>query len=133
MNSKGQTLVLFVLILPLLFIILIMLINYATISLEKQKIDNNVKQTIEYGLNLKLDEKVVEDGVLTNSEIENKLSYLLSKNITYDDLNIDVSDNRIFIMVSKSINGFLSSIFNGRINISYNGEIIDDKFVIERR
>ena len=75
-NENGQTLVLFILILPIIIIILSLLINYAVLSAKKIELENNIKSALEYGLNLKINSED-ETKVLTNNEIKNKLEYLL--------------------------------------------------------
>ena len=43
MNNKGQTLILFVLLIPLIFITLLIVIEFSKIYLDKQKTINIVK------------------------------------------------------------------------------------------
>ena len=82
-NDKGQTLVLFILFLPIISILIIMIINYGNLNMNKSKIENNIKYAIEYGLNLKLNNN---SEILTDKEIENKVRYILIQNIDYDIL-----------------------------------------------
>ena len=133
-NENGQTLVLFILILPIIIIILSLLINYAVLSAKKIELENNIKSALEYGLNLKINSED-ETKVLTNNEIKNKLEYLLKQNIEYDKLNITVNETNITINLTKKIDSFLNIIpsINNKLNISYYGEIIDKKIRVERR
>ena len=132
LNNKGQTLVLFVLLLPIILIILTNVINYGKLSFEKQKIENNIKSALEYGLKLKVEKISIEDGLLSNDEIKNKLDYLIKQNIEVDYLRIEVDDNSIFIKIEKN-NKILFNLFSNKINISYFGKIENDKYLIERR
>lgn len=133
-NENGQTLVLFILILPIIIIILSLLINYAILSSKKIELENNIKSALEYGLNLKINSED-ETKALTNNEIKNKLEYLLKQNIEYDKLNITVNETNITINLTKKIDSFLNLIpsINNKLNISYYGEIIDKKIRVERR
>ena len=70
MNNKGQSLVIFVLILPLILALMGICIDIGIINSEKRKIENNVKSTITYGLNN------IED-----KNINNKMRKLLVKYI----------------------------------------------------
>ena len=133
-NENGQTLVLFILILPIIILILSLLINYAVLSSKKIELENNIKSALEYGLNLKINSED-ETKVLTNNEIKNKLEYLLKQNIEYDKLNITVNETNITINLTKKIDSFLNIIpsINNKLNISYYGEIMDKKIRVERR
>lgn len=133
-NENGQTLVLFVLILPIIIIILSLLINYAILSSKKIELENNVKSTLEYGLRLKINNKS-ETNALTNLEIKNKMEYLLKQNTKYDKLNIIVNEANITINLSKKIDSLLSiiPIASNELNINYYGEINNQKIRIERR
>ena len=47
MNNKGQTLVLFVLLLPLLTLVLGLVINYGTIIISKKNVDMTIKSILK--------------------------------------------------------------------------------------
>lgn len=132
-NNKGQTLVLFLLLLPIILIILVSVINYGMLSFEKQKLENNIKYAIEYGLSLKQNETVVENGILTNDEIKNKIEYLLKQNISYDKLEIDVNDYSVSIFLEKKNNELLNIISNNKFEFDYYGTIVNNQIVIKGR
>lgn len=132
-NNKGQTLVLFLLLLPIILIILVSVINYGMLSFEKQKLENNIKYAIEYGLKLKQNETIVEDGILTNDEIKNKIEYLLKQNISYDKLEIDVNDYSVSIFLEKKNNELLNIISNNKFEFDYYGTIVNNQIVIKGR
>ena len=69
-DNKGQVLVLFIIFIPVLFIILGMIINLGYLSLEKKIINNSIKNTLKYYLD-NLDDTSVYD----------KSYELLSKNV----------------------------------------------------
>ncbi|MEG2993274.1 MAG: pilus assembly protein, partial [Bacilli bacterium] len=89
MNNKGQVLVLFVLILPLLISLMCIVVSFGNQYLVKRNVDNNIKQAIKYGL------KHLDD-----ENVKSKMSYLLKENITdIDSLYIDVSNNKITVSI----------------------------------
>lgn len=134
-NNRGQTLILFIFILPIIISLILLLINYSFFSNEKLKITNNVKMAIEYGLKLKLENSVVEDGYLSNTEIKNKIEYLLKQNITYDTLDITVNDTNIMINVTKKFDNIMKilNFLPTDIELKFYGIINNGQIMIERR
>lgn len=134
-NNRGQTLILFIFILPIIISLILLLINYSFFSNEKLKITNNVKMAIEYGLKLKLENSVVEDGYLSNTEIKNKIEYLLKQNITYDTLDITVNDTNIMINVTKKFDNIMKilNLLPTDIELKFYGIINNGQIMIERR
>ena len=51
MNSNGQTLVLFVVIMPILSIMFIFLFQLGSINLDKKKVTDTIKEALNYGVN----------------------------------------------------------------------------------
>lgn len=131
MKNKGQTLVLFILILPIISILILLIINYGILNINKSKLENNIKYAIEYGLNLKLES--IKNS-LTDTEIENKVRYILTQNIDYDTLDVKVASNNIFVSVSTR-NNLLTNIlnFDDKLSLSFYGIIKNNKIEIERR
>jgi len=120
MNNKGQTLVIFVIILPILLIMLTLVIDLGFLYIEKRNIDSIVYDSVEYYL----------DNV-TDIDIENKTKDLLDKNIDDIDININETDEYIEINVSKTRKSLYSIISNNTdINITYKG-IKEDKKIIK--
>ena len=131
MKNKGQTLVLFILILPIISILILLIINYGILNINKSNLENNIKYAIEYGLNLKLES--IKNS-LTDTEIENKVRYILTQNIDYDTLEVKVASNNIFVSVSTR-NNLLTNIlnFDDKLSLSFYGIIKNNKIEIERR
>lgn len=131
-NNHGQTLILFIFILPIVVSLVLLLINYSILSSEKIKLENNLKSAIEYGLNLKLNNTAID---LTNDEIKNKLDYLLKQNITYDTLDITVNDKSIMIALTKKNASFtkIFAFFPNNIELKFYGTINNGQIKIERR
>lgn len=115
MNNKGQTLVLFVLLLPLLIIILSMVINYGMISLEKKKIDDSLNDIVLYGIENK-----------DKEELEKELNRLIVLNI--EDIyskEIKITENEIEISLEKELNG-LFNVETNKQNYTYKVKCIGD-------
>lgn len=131
-NNRGQTLVLFILILPIILSLLLLLINYGILSYEKLKLSNNIKQAIEYGLNLKMTNDLNSADYLTNDEIKKRVETLLKENITYDSIDIMVNDMSIRITLKKKKVGIINvlNIFDNQINLNYYGSITSGKIKI---
>ena len=125
LNNKGQSLILFIVILPILLLILVLVIDVGRIIVLKQELDNINKIVLDYGLdNLDMDnlnDKIIELVKLNNNEI--------------DDININLELDKLYIELNMDTGGMLSglvdiSIFD--IKSSYVGYIKDDKKIIER-
>lgn len=129
MNNKGQTLVLFVFLIPIVLIIFIFIISYGTISYEENKIKNNINYSIKYSLELKKKNKVVEDENLTNNDLKSRIEYIINKNISdYNFLNVFVNDDFIKVEISKNIKSNNENI--NSFNYCAKGYILDDKVKI---
>ena len=89
MNNKGQALVTFILVLPIILIIISLVIDYGVLSIDKRKISNNIKSSIEYGLTNIKDDNIAKD---TEEIIYKNLDKKKIKNIL-----INVNDNSILI------------------------------------
>ena len=121
MNKKGQVLVAFVSFLPILFLLGILIIETGSLYVEKRKINNSVKDAIEYGLN-----HIEDENTLVKLQDLLKLN---NKNI--DNLNINITYPKIEVKLEKS----KKSIFFGKkykIVSFYKGYIDKNKNVIER-
>lgn len=119
-DNKGQVLVLFIIAIPMLFIILGMIINLGYLLLEKKIISNNVKDTLKYYLD-NLDDTSVYD----------KSYELLSKNVKDSNIEIVDSPTKVEITVKKTIKDKYSLNNNKQnIVIVYNG-YKDDKRIVK--
>lgn len=123
LNNKGQTLVMFIILLPILLMVFAIIIDLGLLGIEKRKIENEVKSTITYGLKNK-EEK----------DLEIKLKNLLVKNIDYlEDKNISIKimNNYISITVNKKYKPVFNIIKNNYdITVTYKGNISNNKISI---
>lgn len=132
-NNHGQTLVLFILILPVILSLLLLLINYGILSYEKLKLSNNIEAAIEYGLNLKITNDINSTDYLDNDKVKERVENLIKKNITYDELDVIVNDTNIRVILTKKKIGFnILNIFDNQIDLNYYGSISSGKIEIRR-
>ena len=111
MNNKGQTLVIFVIVLPILLIMLTLIVDLGFLYIEKRNIDNNVYSSLKYYLEN-----------INDNDIKGKVRKLLNKNIKELDINIDETNEYVEISVSKKHKSLYSIItHNTTIDISYKG------------
>ena len=125
LNNKGQTLILFVLMIPVLLFVMILVIDMGNLMVEKQKLNNINYIMIDYGL-----------SNLTKEDLEEYIyNYLKLNDEKIDKIKVTKTDNDITINLGKKESSMLGHILNLKeveIISSYKGSIIDDKKVIER-
>lgn len=122
MKNRGQALILFILLLPLLLLILTIILNIGLTSIEIKKTDNKIKQIIEDSLNNDLDESQINQLIMTN------LDNIISKNII-------IQNNTLEIKIIRKIEVLYPSIINYNIEnyeVTYKG-IKEDKIKIVRK
>ena len=108
MNNKGQSLVAFVLLLPVFLLFVIALIDLGNIQITKYKYQNEVKDTVRYGINHFEDEN-----------LEAKLTKLLDENLD-GEKSILIGEDNIKINVKKEIKTTIKN-KTYDINITYIG------------
>ena len=119
MNNKGQTLVVFVLFLPVLVIVITMIINKSNMYYDKRNMENIAKEAINYGLNN------IED-----ENIEDKIKIFISKNIECEK-EIKIEDGEIKVTLIKENKTIKKILGYGNIKIKYKGKIEDNKKKVE--
>ena len=122
MDSKGQTLVIFVLILPILLLLFALIWEVGNLGLTTNKYETEIKDTIEYGLN-HLDDENLEE-VLTN---------LLKANLE-GNINVEINNQVIKVNVKQKYDALFNNLLNNRfdIDLTYNGYIENNKFIIQK-
>ena len=103
LNNKGQVLVFFVIILPIILLLLIAIIEISNIYLEKNKTKNTIYEIIE--TNLKNNNENTKETI-------NKLIEQNIKNI--QDKTIFISEDEIRINITQE-----TKIIGRKINIKY--------------
>lgn len=125
LNNKGQSLVLFIVLLPILLLVIVLVVDVGIITTSKQDLNNINYMMVDYGLsNLgkeSLEEEIRKYIILNDSEIDN--------------MNIRVVDNEVYINMRKTEKSLIAHVFNIKdfeIVSEYKGTIINDKKSIER-
>ena len=119
MNNKGQSLVTFVLLIPIIFLILFMVYDIGSMVLLKIELNNINYLVTDYGVD-KLDDVDIND----------KLRDMINKNKNdIDNIEIDISDNKLNIVLEDTLDNKISLIrkFKIKIKSSYMGYMEDDK------
>ena len=106
MNSRGQVLVIFVILLPIFLMIFTFVIDLGMLSIEKRKIDNNTYDALECYL---------------DSNDKDKTIKLIENNIEDIEVEIIDSENSVEISVSKEYKGIYNIIYDNEIKITYIG------------
>ena len=125
LNNKGQSLVLFVVVLPILMLILILVIDIGNIVLLKQELKTISNIVLDYGL-----ENIEKDNI--DNELETLVK--LNKN-DIDSVNIYIKDNKIYVDLKERTDGLFTSFINISIfdvNTSYVGYIDNGEKRIEK-
>ena len=121
MNNKGQSLVLFILIVPILLGMIVLVYDVGNAVVKKNKINNVI-------------EMIVEDSLNEDYEFE-KVEKLVQYNLSTNNYSISVSDNEVNIKVEDYVDGIISNVigFKGfKIVSQYKGYVKDEKNVIEK-
>ena len=101
-NNKGQSLVLFVIVIPILMFLLILVIDVGKIISLKQELNSINELVLDYGLDN-----------LNDENIDKKLIDLINLNKSdIDKINIHVNNNEIFCELSDRSEGIFLSFIN---------------------
>lgn len=128
MNNRGQTLVMFILMLPLLLIILCLVVDIGMLSLEKKRLENTLKDAIYYELN---------NQETDSNMIKNRLTNTLSKNINNIKIKkVEITDNKVItVSISKEYKGIFTKILKSNlfdITLTYKGYMNGEKSTIKK-
>jgi len=94
MNNKGQSLVFFILILPVLIIFLFLIITRLMIEYNNNHNKNIIDDTLKI---------VIKDDIRE----KDKISEMIRTNIDYQTINIDITDNYVNITISIKNNNIV--------------------------
>ena len=125
MNRKGQVLVMFIILLPIFFIIMTLLIDIGNLILTNNEINDVSYMVLEHCL----DHLNEEDIIDTSKE----LLKLNNKELNIESFKIE--NNKVYLNVSYQVKGIISNIVNIKlfdIDNKYEAYIKDDKKIIER-
>ena len=113
MNNKGQVLVLFVIVLPILLLCFIITADFLNVLFLKQTTQDEIREIIYSCIR---DDKNLDE-----------INLLVDKNIKYDDKNVSKSIDGIKVYIRQSSSIFGKSIL---LDYSYEGFIDNEKIVI---
>lgn len=120
MGNKGQSLVVFVLLLPIIFILFTIIWEFGNLSFQVSYYKNEVKSTIRYGFDH-----------LNDDNLEEKLNTLITKNINGES-KIEKKNNFIRINVKTKYENIYSKLLHiSDIDITYIGYKENNKLVIK--
>ncbi len=125
MNRKGQVLVMFIILLPIFFIIMTLLIDIGNLILTNNEINDVSYMVLEHCL-----DHLDEEDILDTSR---ELLKLNNKNLNIESFKIE--NNKVYLNVSYQVKGIISNIVNIKlfdIDNKYEAYIKDDKKIIER-
>ena len=125
LNNKGQTLVMFIVIIPILISIMVLVIDLGSAFAKKQELNNVNKLVIEYGLDNLGQENLESD--LT--------SYITMNAKDLSNVKVTVENNTINVTTKAYINGIISKALNidgFEIVSEYHGYLSGEEKRIER-
>ncbi|MGE5455658.1 MAG: TadE/TadG family type IV pilus assembly protein [Ignavibacteriales bacterium] len=116
-NKRGQVLITFILLLPILFMLAAIIIDGGLLFNEKRKVDNTVKEALEYGV-----DHIDEAEIITN------IKKLINQNISdIKTLNVQIDGEIIIIELKKIKDSIFSFIFGKNdYNIESNYRAYED-------
>ena len=122
MNNKGQALVAFVLLLPIVFLLFAIIFDLGSLEISKQKYESEVKDTIKYGLNH-----------LNDKNLNETLKTMLDINVQGNS-KIEISENKISINIQTKYKSIFPNILKKDydINITYHGYKENNKIKIKK-
>ena len=125
LNNKGQSLILFIIMLPILLLILILGIDVGGAIVLKQELVSISDVVLDYGLD-NIDKE--------NLEIDLEKLAKLNKNDT-DKIEIQIDDGKIYMGMIDTYDGILSNMINipiFKVKTSYVSYIENNEKRIER-
>lgn len=125
LNNKGQTLVMFIVIIPILISIMVLVIDLGSAFTKKQELNNVNKLVIEYGLD-NLDQENLESDLT---------SYITMNAKDLSNVKVTVESNTINVTTKAYIDGIISKALNidgFEIVSTYQGYLSGEEKRIER-
>jgi len=124
-NNKGQTLVLFVVILPVLLLLLVLIIDVGKMILLNLELNNISEIVLDYGID-NLDKENIRDELINLVKLNKS---------DIDEIDIEIVDNKIYLELEASGEGLFSGLINATlftVDTNYVGYIDEDGKRIER-
>lgn len=125
LNNKGQSLVLFVIMIPVLLLFMALVIDLGRAYNLKNNLDSSLELVIEYGL----------DNYNDDEFDKNELNKILKFNNPSSDNNLVIDDGKIRVSSSSYVEGIFARVLDikvFKVESEYVGYIDDGKKMIER-
>ena len=147
LNNRGQSLVLFILIIPILLGIMALVIDVGNALSKKNEVDNIIEFVLDYELSTKNisndnqeNENTNNDNLkenLENNSITNEkdLKVLLDYNLKNNDNTVVIEKDVITISSATYVEGIFSNILNikgFKVASEYQGYIENNKKIIQK-
>lgn len=124
LNNKGQSLVMFIVLIPIVILIMTLIFDIGGAIYEKNRLSNVNYMAVDYGL----------DNIDTINE--NDLIELIMKNVKdLNSISVLIDNDTINIKLSKNIKGIMGKLFGFKLinaNSECEGILIDGEKRIER-
>ena len=124
LNNKGQSLVMFIVTIPIFLLIVTLVYDVGSAIYEKNRLSNTSYIVMDYGLSNidSIDESELIDLVMKNTE---DLSYV----------SVSIEDEVIVIKLTKNVRGIIGGLFGFDLieaNTYYEGKLVNGEKKIER-
>lgn len=117
LNNKGQSLVLFILLLPILLGIMALVIDVGNALNKKSEMENAIEFVIDYGLKME-------------SLNESELDLLLDYNLSDCENILNIEEKKIVVSSKTYVDGIFTNILNIKgfpIESSFEGYLVEGK------
>lgn len=138
LNNKGQSLILFIIFLPILLGIMALVVDVGNALSKKSEQDNVIEYILNYGLETGEVFFKNNDEYYYNEELVNwkdDLKILLDYNLENSNNEIVLNEKEIIIKSKSYVEGIFSNILNikgFKIESEYKGYIENDKKIIQK-
>ena len=120
LNNHGQTLIMFVILLPIMLVLLALVVDISYMYREKNKLENTTKTIIKELYYHKQDD-----------DIKNKVVNLYKKNkINIDNVTIKITDDYFIVNNNYEIDSIFGKIIGlkkYKVKVSFKGYMIEDQ------
>lgn len=123
MNNKGQVLVAFILMIPIILLICVAITDVGLMNIESRRVNNTVRNSVKYGID-NLDKTNIKDTM--KSLIMDNL-----KNVDSISIDVDIDNSYAKATVKVKYKGLIN-ITNRDITSSYYANINDGKVTINK-
>lgn len=125
LDNKGQSLVLFVLCIPVFMVLMVMVVDMGNLAFLKLEMNNVNKLATSYAV----------DNLDADNLQELVVNYVKLNLDDVDRVKVSLDDNVVLVQVEKEVSGlfgYVVDMFSYEIKSCYSGSLDDGKKVIER-